>query len=245
MHPTNFWRQLHIQRHKITVGLLFFMLLANMAKAQENIQLNLPFSDSRWLHYGFSIGLHTSTLKLKYSDKFITHQMDSVHSIMSRNSFGFSLGFITDFRLQDQFNVRILPKVSFYEYGVDYFFTDGTTINQLIEATFIEVPFLLKYKSERHQNFRMYLIGGITPGFEVSGKKRKENSDNKLQTKNFNLSADVGIGMDMYFPLFKFSPEIRLSRGLLNLLKPDKYGYSDGIKELRTSVVTFYFQFSD
>ncbi len=245
MHPTNFWCLLHLHRNKISAVLIFFLFLSHQAKSQESIQLNLPFSDDKWLHYGFSIGLHTSTLKLKYSDKFVTHQMDSLHSIMTRNAFGFSLGFITDFRLHDQFNIRILPKVSFYEFGVDYFFTDSTSINQLIESTFIEIPFLLKYKSERHQNFRMYIVGGITPGFEVSGKKRKENSDNKLLTNDFNLSADIGFGVDMYFPLFKFSPEIRLSRGLLNMLRRDNYGYSDGIKDLKTSVVTFYLQFSD
>ncbi len=226
----------------LLTGMLFF---AHFGHSQANVDLNLPFSDARWLHYGFSIGIHSSNFRMKYSDKFVTSEFDSVHSIMPKNSFGFSLGFIVDFSWIPQLNFRVLPKVSFYEWGVDFNYTDGHTDVQLIEATFIEIPLLVKYASPRHGNFKMYFIGGITPGLEVSGKKRKELSSNKLLTNDMNLSVDVGIGIDMYFPLFKFSPEIRLSRGLLNLLREDEFGYSKGIESLRTNVITFYFQFSD
>jgi len=236
---------LHIFRNKIAriVILIFFIPLSS--SAQEAFQFNLPFSDSKWLHYGFSIGLHSSSLQLKYSDKFVTEELDTVHSIMPANAFGFSLGFITDFRLADQFNIRILPKVSFYEFPVDYNYTDGRIDKQLIEATFVEIPVLFKYKSQRHKNFRMYFVGGVAPGFEVSGKKRKEQSDNRLITGDFNVNMEVGFGIDMYYPLFKFSPEIRFSKGLVNLLKEDQFGYSDGIESLRMNVVTLYLQFSD
>jgi hypothetical protein len=243
MDTANIRHLLHIPGKKLTILLILFLGVAE-AYGQAFTE-NLPFSDTKWLHYGFSIGLHSSSFKLKYSDKFTTAEMDSVHSIMPQNSFGFSLGFITDFKIKEQINLRVLPKVTFYEYGVDFNYTDSTTNTQLIEATFIEIPILVKFKSQRHRNFRAYVLGGITPGIEVSGKKRKELSDNKLLTQDFNLSADIGIGMDMYFPLFKFSPEIRFSRGLLNMLKEDNFGYSDGIKELKTNVFTIFLQFSD
>lgn len=245
MYPTHIWNLFHIYWYKIARVLAIAILIPLTSQAQEAFQFNLPFSDSKWLHYGFSIGLHTSSFQLKYSDKFVTPEMDSVHSIMPANAFGFSLGFITDFRLEDQFNIRVLPKVSFYEFPVDFNFTDGNIDKQLIEATFVEIPILLKYKSERHKNFRVYFVGGVAPGFEVSGKKRKEQSSNRLLTKEFNINMELGFGIDMYYPLFKFSPEIRFSKGLLNLLKEDELGYSDGIESLKMNVVTLYLQFSD
>jgi hypothetical protein len=245
MHPAHFWHLLHIYRYKIVriFILAFFIPLSTIG--QEAFQKNLPFSDSKWLHYGFSIGIHTSSFQLKYSDKFVTPEMDSVHSIMPANAFGFSLGFITDFRLADQLTIRILPKVSFYEFPVDFNYTNGNTDQQLIEATVVEIPILLKYKSERHKNFRVYFVGGVAPGLEVSGKKRKEQSDDRLLTREFNVSLEMGFGIDMYYPLFKFSPEIRFSKGLFNFLREDDYGYSDGIESLKTNVVSLYFQFSD
>lgn len=245
MHPAQFWNLLHLYRKKINRIALFMLLVPASGLAQEAFQYNLPFSDAKWLHYGFSIGLHTSSFQLKYSDKYVTNQLDSLHSIMPANAFGFSLGFITDFRLAEQFNFRALPKVSFYEFPVDFNFTDGTIDRQLIEATYVELPMVIKYKSERHKNFRAYFLGGIAPGLEVSGKKRKEQSENKLLTTDFNLNVEMGFGMDLYFPLFKFSPEVRFSKGLLNLLKEDQYGYSEGIESLKMNVVTIYLQFSD
>ncbi len=245
MHSTNLWHLLHLHRHKVKFITFLLMIMPLLASGQKAFEYNLPNSDARWLHYGFSIGLHSSSLQLKYSDKFITNQLDSLHSIMPANAFGFSLGFITDFRLADMFNVRVLPKVSFYEFPVDFNFTDGNVDRQLIEATYIEMPVLLKYKSQRHKNFRVYFLGGLAPGLEVSGKKRKEQSDNRLLTQDFNLNMELGFGIDMYFPLFKFSPEVRFSKGLLNILKEDKYGYSDGIESLKMNVFTIYLQFSD
>lgn len=245
MHPANFRNLFNIHWHKIKSIALVALLLPLAGNAQEAFQYNLPFSDAKWLHYGFSIGLHTSSFQLKYSEKFVSNEMDSVHSIMPANAFGFSLGFITDFRIVEQFNFRILPKVSFYEFPVDFNYTDGTISQQLIEATFIEMPLVIKYKSERHKNFRVYFLGGLAPGLEVSGKKRKEQSNNRLLTNDFNLNMELGFGIDMYFPLFKFSPEVRFSKGLLNLLKEDEFGYSDGIESLKMNVFTIYLQFSD
>ncbi|MCK5278486.1 MAG: PorT family protein, partial [Cyclobacteriaceae bacterium] len=215
---------LHIYWYKIGRILVLSIFIPLSSAGQDSFQYNLPFSDSKWLHYGFSIGLHTSSFQLKYSDKFVTPEMDSVHSIMPANAFGFSLGFITDFRLADQFNIRVLPKVTFFEFPVDFNFTDGNIDKQLIEATFVEIPVLIKYKSERHKNFRVYFVAGLAPGMEVSGKKRKEQSDNRLLTQDFNVNMELGFGIDMYYPLFKFSPEIRFSKGLLNLLKEDELG---------------------
>lgn len=245
MYSTNFWHLLNLHRRKIVRIFILTFFIPFASFGQEAFQFNLPFSDSKWLHYGFSIGLHTSSLQLKYSDKFVKQEMDTVHSIMPANAFGFSLGFITDFRLEDQFNIRILPKVSFYEFPVDYNYTSGNIDKQLIEATFVEIPVLLKYKSERHKNFRVYFVGGVAPGFEVSGKKRKEQSDDRLLTSDFNVNMELGFGIDMYYPLFKFSPEIRFSKGLVNILKEDRFGYSDGIESLKMNVVTLYLQFSD
>lgn len=89
------------------------------------------------------------------------------------------------------------------------------------------------------------MVGGIAPGIEASGKKRKERSGNTLSIDEFNLSLELGFGVDMYYPYFKFSPEIRYSRGLINVLKPDALGFSEGIDRLNTHTISLYFQFSD
>lgn len=250
MYPAYFWNMFDICSRKIILLLLLVSGMAGSAFSQEYTQINLPHSDERWIHYGFAIGVHSTGFKLDYSDRFVTPEFDTVHSIMPQYTLGFSLGVISDFRLHDQFNVRILPRVSFSEYNVDFnyitFDSAGTKyMKETIEAVFVDVPILLKYKSERHKNFRMYIVGGIAPGIEASGKKRKEKSGSSLSIAEFNLSLELGFGVDMYYPYFKFSPEIRYSGGLVNILREDELGYSDGISRLSTHTISLYFQFSD
>ena len=161
---------------------------------------------------------------------------------MSPPRFGFALGFIVNMRLGEFFDLRTTPKVSFYEFMVEYNFIGSSQINQLVEATFVEIPILFKYKSIRWTNSRIYVIGGLISGYQASGNKDDEK-ERKLQTADFNLAGELGFGFDIYFPLFKFSPEIRFSRGLTNMIREDKYGYSDGIKRLTTNTFTIYLLF--
>ncbi len=248
MYTTYIWNMLHIHCRKVVFAVLFLTGFGRIASAQPYTQLNLPNSDQRWLHYGFSIGIHSNAFKLNYSDYFVNN-LDSVQSMMPKNTFGFSLGFIVDFKLHEQFNLRILPRVSFSEFHTDInIISDSATVytnEDIIEATYVDFPIMLKYKSERHQNFRMYMVAGIVPSIEASGKKRKEKSESLFQIAGGNLSFEVGFGVDMYYPLYKFSPEIRYSRGLINVLKDDPLGNSKGIEKLTTHSISLYFQFSD
>ncbi|HEY9006364.1 MAG TPA: porin family protein [Ohtaekwangia sp.] len=206
------------------------------------MQKNNPNYDDKKLTYGFLIGLHTSTYQLKYSDAFVTNKFDTVHSVVPSWSAGFSLGFIVNYRLDDQVDVRITPKVGFYEHRISYIYTDDTPRDdQLIESTMVELPILLKYKSERRGNVRMYMIGGIVPAFEASGKKKTE--ERVLEISNTNLSIDAGFGFDLYYPLFKFSPEIRFSRGLVNMLGSSTGKYGEPLKRINTNTITLYFLF--
>lgn len=218
------------------------MLISTSVFSQRSVETNLPHYDERWIHYGFLIGGHRTHYSLKYSDEFVSKRLDSIQSIMTPVRLGFDLGFIVNLRLGEFFDFRATPKVGFYEYSVEYNLIDGSQLNQLVESTVVDIPLLFKYKSRRWTNTRIYMIGGIMPGIQASGNKKDEN-ERKLQTADFNLSAEFGFGFDLYFPLFKFSPEIRFSRGLLNQLREDRYGYSEGIESLHTNVFTFYLLF--
>jgi hypothetical protein len=64
-------------------------------------------------------------------------------------SSGFSLGFIVNYRITDLLDLRLTPQVAFYEQKVRYQYTDETFTDAVVESTMVEVPLLLKYKSER------------------------------------------------------------------------------------------------
>lgn len=208
------------------------------------VNQNNPTYDERKLSYGFLIGLHSTAYQIKYADRFVTQDLDTVYSIEPRWSPGFSLGFIVNYRLTDLLDFRMTPKVAFYEHTLRYRYTDETpTEEKLVETTMVELPFLLKYKSERRGNVRMYMIGGVKPGLEASGKKDVENRSSNLGVTNLNLSVEAGFGLDLYYPLFKFSPELRFSRGIVNILENTTNIYGQPLLRVNTNTITLYLLF--
>lgn len=95
----------------------------------------------------------------------------------------------------------------------------------------------------RRGNVRMYMVGGFTPAFEASGKNDIGNSSGAIPVLKRNLSVDAGIGFDFYFPLFKFSPELRFSRGLVDILGDEASVYKDPLSRLNTNTIGVYLIF--
>lgn len=227
----------------IVVGVLICLPLLTQAQAFKWARQNNPNYDERLISYGFMIGLHTTAYQVKYAPQFITQQFDTVHSVMPQFSPGFSLGFLVNYRVNEFLDLRIMPKAGFYTHRLQYNYTDETTGQQFVETTHVEMPILLKYKSMRRGNVRMYMIGGITPGFELSGKNDVQASSAVLDIRKNNLQLEGGLGFDFYFPLFKFSQEIRFARGIVNMLGPNASIYSDPIQRLNTNTIAVYFVF--
>ena len=217
--------------------------LSIMAQQQFSGEVNNPrYDERRLVTYGFSFGAHTASLRLKYSDYFTTPAMDSVHSIVPLKKPGFSLGFIVNFRLAPFFDARITPKVTFSEYALQYNYIGRAPAVVTIESVGVDFPILLKYKSQRRDNIRMYVLGGVTTSIEAAGKTELEEDQGILQLNGVNLMADFGFGFDLYYPLFKFSPEIRFSFGLIDVVGSNN-DFTAGIKDLKTKTVSLYFHF--
>ncbi len=214
MQFANVWNKLYLHRYKV-IAIAVLMLCALQSQAQKTrwVEKNNPNYDNRKLTYGFLIGIHSSIYQIKYSDKFVTPALDTVSAVLPSWSSGFSLGFIVNYRLTEFLDLRLTPEVAFYENKVRYQFTNDPPVDETVENTIVEFPILLKYKSERRGNIRMYMVGGVKPGIEASGKKNVDQTKPTLEIKETHLNLEAGFGFDLYYPLFKFSPEIRFSRG--------------------------------
>jgi Outer membrane protein beta-barrel domain len=243
MQAIDLGNKLTLHRNKVILLVLLtsLPLISNGQLFRWTRQHN-PNYDQRTISYGFMIGLHTTAYQVTYADEFVTSQYDTVSSVMAQFSPGFSLGFLVNYRMNEFLDLRIMPKAGFYTHKLQYTYTDESTDVQFIESTHVELPLLLKYKSMRRGNVRMYMIGGITPGLELSGKNEIKSASG-LDIRNTNVQLEGGIGFDFYFPLFKFSQEIRFARGLVNVLGDDPSVYSDPLKRLNTNTIAVYFVF--
>ena len=245
----NLRHQFHLLGRKTLIIIVCLLPLSSFA--QRGIDMNLQNYDNRLIQYGFSIGLHSSAFGVNYSDDFNNCDcpLDTVSAIMPPFNPGFSLGFIVNFRLNDFLDVRLLPRASFYTLNLEYTYRGERPAiyefdNNTLEPTYVELPILIKYKSERRANTRMYFIGGITPAIDASGKRDDVDDAERIILSNYNLMLEGGIGIDIYFELFKFSPEIRFSHGIMNILSDSNtIPISDGIDRLYTNTFGIYLQF--
>jgi len=136
-----------------------------------------------------------------------------------------------------------VPGVSFYSRGIEYK-TNTTTVNQEMGATAVEFPLLFKFKSLRRGNVRMYFVGGAKAGADI-GNKKKANASTELEVTNQDFAIEYGVGLDLFYPFFKFAPELRFSNGIVNRYAPGNNPYSRSVQGVRSNTITLYLNFEN
>ncbi len=262
MQTSHFRNQLHLRRAKI--GLLFFVFFGISISGFSQGLFGLTStsgSDDKTLSYGFFLAGHNAAYQIRYSEEFFDPSNSEIYSINPRFTPGFALGFTGILRLHDQMNLLLTPKIAFYEYHTDINIytpssdltggTDNTSGNSLgyttdevvTEATMVEIPLLLKYRSQRFNNTRMYFIGGASYQFRTKGQD--EANVDPIVTTGQDFAIEAGMGFEIYFKYFKFAPEIRFSHGLNNIYYAEKNSAEirDVISSIRRKGITIYLNF--
>ena len=224
----------YLHRYKIIVVLLF-LGFGLRAQAQE---LN-PLYDRKPVRFGF--GLMGNTAKLKFTVKDNSLLSDTLQSIEQVTYPGFGLGGLANFRLAENWDIRTMINIQFAQRDMNYQFRKDVVKTAQIESTYMELPLALKYKSKRHKNWRMYVIGGLTYRFDFTSDAQTDRSDTKPIVALYpnTFSYDMGVGLDVYFEFFKFSPEIKLSNGLGNQLVPDGFIYAGSLERVSPKLIQF------
>ena len=203
---------------------------------------NLGAYNQRFFRPGFYIAPHFARFVVEQSETYIQRADIAANSIVSP---GLTVGFIGDIRLgppATPFHLRFAPGVSFLTRRVEFKGLRAqadTVYTQEVGTTQIELPLLLKYQSDRRRNTRVYLIGGIKVSRTINTRLNDELR-NRLRAAPQDLSLEYGFGLDLFYPLFKFGPELRFSHGLRNLLQARNDGYSQRLQSLKSNTVTLY-----
>ena len=214
------------------------------AQAQTSykyVRKHLEYYDDKAIHYGFFFAAPVTRFSVKYSPEFLT--ADSAMRIYSPNKPAFRVGFVVNAFLSDQFDLRLTPSVSLFSREVQYDYPGGTSRTEVRESTWIDFPLLLKYKSERRNNSRMYLLAGGTFSIESNVRRKELIGASKLSTGTTDFAIEYGIGFEQFFEFFKLAPELRFSHGLVNLYNPSANVAGVGIRKLTTHSVTLYLNF--
>jgi len=242
----------HIHRQKIVV-LVLVLFCAGKVSGQA---LNKQFYEyDRFIHFGFTIGFNYSTLKYDFNPKYWpNHQnpADTILRVSAKGTAGFTLGAVCDLHLgspksfiRDHFDLRIIPTLCLTERDFYFTMSDQSVTQKQIESAFVDAPVLLKMKSDRFGNLRFYVIGGGEYSYDLSSTAGAavNPADPKISIYPNNIAYQFGAGLDMYFPFFKFSPEIKISQGLNNVLVPQNTIYSNIFSRFRSNFIYFSLYF--
>ena len=214
---------------------------------EKHIPTNLDNFDNKIIHFGFVLGVNSADFAL---DNYLN---DSLLILESQKQSGFNLGIISDLHLGPYFNLRFIPTLSFMQRDLEYTykFYDNPRNEKIIkpvESTFVEFPLNLKYRSVRDKNFATYLMFGGKYCYDLASQNKTDNNGARLddiviKLNRHNYLWEAGVGFDFFLEYFKFSPELKMSYGLNNVLIDDGTFFSTPLESLKSKIFTLSFTF--
>ncbi|MCU0444537.1 MAG: PorT family protein [Microscillaceae bacterium] len=266
MQTPYFWNQYRLQGQKNRLICLFFLLAfftPYIADAQWFIDENRGrrYSEDaarsvtrnrnfkRPIAFGFyggvmRSGFYAQSISGTFNENGLLYRVDNV---FEKSSLGFSIGFYSNFRISEFWDFRAQLNAAFYQRRLVYKFGPNNLLPGIsidtevpVESSMLEIPLLFKYRSQLRGIAGMYFIGGIKPSIALG---RGKTGDLVVGTSSFDASIEYGLGFDVFFPFFKFAPELRFSHGLVDVLKRNNNFYDRPLQRLTTHTATLYFHF--
>lgn len=226
--------------------MLFFHLSLSAQKKKPVNVIPVLWEEKR-LHFGFSLGFNAMDFNITPSQS--NFEVDSLYPEVSILNPGINIQIVSGYRPSEYLEVRFLPGVSFGQRDVRYY-KNGVLYNddQRLESSFLEFPLLLKYKGERMNNVRPYLIGGLNYRMDLAAKKEFDpEKPVYIRLKRPDLYYEIGTGLDFYLTYFKLSVEIKMSSGIGNVLvndyDPSHAQYYNAIEKMRSQIWVLSFHF--
>jgi Outer membrane protein beta-barrel domain len=211
---------LHISCKKIGFfSLLLFLTAPLLAQIGGKDNYNFRDFNRKSYYFGINIGFNSSGYKLQQSGFFINN--DSIKVTEGNSEVGVNMHMVTNLKLGEYFDFRFLPGFSFAQRGLEFTsVADSKVIERKIESVFFELPFHIRFKSDPYKDKRLFVVAGLKYSYDVQTNSKSRKSLIRIAPHDFQY--EVGVGMQMFYPYFIFSPEIKFSRGLGNLLIYDK-----------------------
>ena len=181
--------------YSLLLLVLFLVAAAPQAVAQDRVVQNRPYTDLRPFHFGVVVGTHFQDMELVNAGPQIVTAEDGTTSeaIISvdqdRWDMGFNVGVLGELRLNTHLQLRVAPTMYF---GTRHLtFLNHTDLDpdgqpreqrQELKSAYIATACDLIFAAPRFNNHRPYLMAGVTPMLNLSGK-----SSDIIKLKRYGL----------------------------------------------------------
>jgi hypothetical protein len=153
---------------------------------------------------------------------------------------------VSNLKIGEYFDIRFLPTLSFVERNIRYSPAGdaGRIISRPIESVLVELPFQVRYKSAPYHDCRLFVIAGVKYSFDVASDSRTRQSSSLVKIAPTDFQLEYGAGVQFFFPYFIFSPELKISQGLNNILIfNDRLEQSNVIEKVLSRCLTISLHF--
>jgi hypothetical protein len=169
--------------------ILGFFLFASIAFFAQTERVEyIPTFDRKLIHYGFYLGLNQNDFKLNLRESTIQNA-----NITVLPSTGFNVGLIADLRLHKNLNLRLEPGLVSNTKTIVFNHLKNSSIPQdsirEIGSTYLHVPFVFKFSTDRYKNIRPYVLGGVSYDYNFSSNEenQEDNSAGQFRMKTHNF----------------------------------------------------------
>ena len=170
--------------------------------------INSPNIDNQRWSFGYYLGFNSYDFDFDYIDYDPSPVTGANFALEKR--VGFNVGLVANLRINKNIDIRLEPGVNFSTRGFQALRADPNTFRE-INSTYVHIPLLLKFSTNRLNNFRPFVVGGLSTSINLSSN---ENNPDDYNAGQFRMTTnsyyyEVGFGIDLYLYYFKFSPSIR------------------------------------
>lgn len=229
---------------KISALLIIILLTAASANAQFWVRegLNRPDHDSYLYYFGISLAYNSAYLHTSKNERFLEN--DSIQVANPHAKGGISLGLLATLQMTSRWHLRANPQLVIG--GSKYFtytlknpaFGEQTTETRSMPSTIVSLPVHIKFNSDRINNFRTYMLGGIKYDIDLASNSAARNAENLVKLKKYDFGLEAGIGFNFYLRFVTVSPEIKFSYGLTNIHSRDpSLKYSSIFDKLQSRMI--------
>jgi hypothetical protein len=231
--------------------IVIFLLFVIAGKGYSQQMKNLYDFDEARMHFGFVLGYNKADFYLDKNTEYGT-SIDTLMVLEVEPKSGFNLGIVSSLNLTPNLKLRLVPSLSFQERVIEYTYFKQPDTSEFwhkeVQPVFLDFPLLVKFRTNRINNFAAYIIGGGRFGLDMSSSEGVKNSsatlkDQIVKTSRADYGLEIGGGIDLFMEYFKFGVELKLGMGLKNMLIQENLKFSSPIESLRSKVWTLSFTF--
>lgn len=230
--------------------------------AQERRVENRPYTDLRPFHFGILVGTHLQDMELAQGGvQTLTDEHGTTRDVLittdqDRWDAGLTVGVLGELRLNKTLQLRVAPALYFGSRRITFIDRQpveaaeptAPPVHQDLKTIYVSSAVEMIVGAQRFNNHRPYLLAGINPMLNLSGK-----DDDIIRLKKCDVFAEIGVGCDFYLPFFKLRPELKFMYSLTNSLDgkhasqlkdANLLPYARSVTETRSKIIalTFYFE---